>query len=117
MLRIRKAQNDELAKRTFRLRLYRFLRKVLPPDFRGRVGSLEDVSALWAQVPWIEDAKEHDLAVYLTFVWLATFDPEAARRMVPPGEALRSYDAVFAMKLYMVDAGLFDINAFDIRAS
>lgn len=113
MLRIRKAQNDELTKRSFRSKLYRFLSKVLPPEQRARLGGLEETTALWAAVPWIDGALEHDMAVYMIFVWLATFDPEAARRMARPGEALRSPETIFAMKRYMVDAGLFDICAFD----
>jgi hypothetical protein len=113
MLHIRKAQNDELTRRAFRAKLYRFLRRVLPATHQARLGSLADTSALWAAVPWIDGATEHDVAVYMTFVWLSTFDPEAARRMIPPDEARRSREAVLAMKWYMVDAGLFDICAFD----
>ncbi len=113
MLRIRAAQNEELLKRSFRAKLYRFLVQALPEQHRGRVGGLAEMSSMWAKVPWVGEASEHDLAVYMTFVWLATFDPGAAAQIQPPDAALRSEDAVIAMKTYMADAGYLDFSAFD----
>ena len=113
MLRIRAAQNDELLRRTFRARLYRFLSKALSEDHQNRVGSLAEMSSVWEKVPWVEGASEHDVAVYMTFAWLATFDPGAAARLQPPEAALRSDAAVISMKSYMADAGFLDICAFD----
>lgn len=113
MLRIRKAQNEELARRVFRAKLYRFLCKVLPANLRERMGGLAGVSALWSKVEWPPGSSEHDVAVYMTFVWLASFDAEAAKRLLPPTELRHTPGVIFAMKSYMVDAGLFDICAFD----
>jgi hypothetical protein len=97
----------------FHRKLHRFLRAALTPLYRARLGSLDAVGALWSSVPWAGDATEHDLAVYMTFVWLATFDAEAAQRIAPPSEALKSRETVLAMKSYMADAGMLDICAFD----
>lgn len=78
-----------------------------------KVGSLAQMSTIWADVPLSLGANEHDVAVYMTFVWLATFDPEAARRLRPAEEAITSHEEVLAMKSYMADTNLLDMCAFD----
>lgn len=113
MLIFRKAQNAELLTRMFHAKLYRFLLRNLPPRHRARMGSPDAMASFWSSVPWVEKATEHDLAVYMIFAWVTTFDEEAARRMLPPEEALGTRENVIKMKSYMVDAGMFDIAAFE----
>lgn len=111
--RIGKAQSDDLTRRLFRSRMYRFLREQLAPAYRVRVGDVAEVIGRWERIPWVDGVPEHDLAVYLAFAWLATLDDEARRRLREPEVATRSPEAVFAMKSYMVDVGMLDICAFD----
>lgn len=113
MWRIDKAQSEDLTRRLFRSRVYRFLREELSPAYRARVAPSDEVIAYWERIAWVDDVAEHDLAVYLAFAWLATFDDEAQRRLRAPEVATRSPEAVFAMKSYMVDVGMLDICAFD----
>jgi hypothetical protein len=113
VLIIAEDQDAELGRRLFRGRLHRFLTGALIGPWRARLGSLAEVASLWAGAPVVEGASEHDLAVYLAFVWFASVDPEAARRLAPARDALGSPGEVLAMKHAMVDAGMLDICAFD----
>ncbi|WP_437322397.1 hypothetical protein [Sorangium sp. So ce394] len=113
MLRISPAQSEDVTRRLFRSRVYRFLREQLTPAYRARVGAMDEVLGGWERIAWVDGAAEHDLAVYLCFAWLATFDDEAQRQLRAPEVATRSPETVFAMKSYMVDVGMLDICAFD----
>lgn len=113
MLHIPKLQYDAMTRRMFYSKLYCFLKRTLPDEHRSRLSNFNEVMAMWMEVPWVEGATEHDLAVYLTFVWLANFDDVVRKKIRPPREALHSCDEVYVMKCYMVDAGMFDICAFD----